>query len=198
MEQFTIQDMLGSLGVNTRSTGSTASKSKETPTPQLEYLFEDEYKVAGPSLGSRICHGVGMSYLTGLSLGGLWGIFEGLGQASSQSARLRLNAVLNSCTRRGPFLGNNIALVAVIYNAIHGVGLKYSEREADILSTASSAATAGFLFRLSSGPKAATVAALTCGTIMGAIEFTRNSESYLYSIRKFYQNNFSSSKLLSR
>ena len=185
MEQFTVQDMLGSLGVNTRTIPEMSKKRDSAP--QLEYLFEDEYKVAGPSLGSRVCHGTGMSYLTGLALGGAWGIAEGLAHPDAKTPRLRLNAVLNACTRRGPFLGNNLSLIALFYNLIHGVGLKITEREADIFSTFASASTAGMMYRFSKGPQKMLIAGLACGSIMGTLEFLRNRESYTYSLKKSYE-----------
>lgn len=184
MEQLTVQDMLGSLGVNTRKVQE--SMSMTTSTPKLEYLFEDEYKTAGPSLGSRVCHGTGLSYLTGLGLGGLWGLVEGLGNKEAKTSRLRLNAVLNQCTRRGPFLANNIGILALFYNFTHGLALKYLEREADIMSISSSAALSGFVFRFAKGPQSAIVAALACGSLMGTIEFLRNRESYIFSLQQVY------------
>lgn len=48
---------------------------------------------------------------TGLLLGGSYGFIEGLrSPLGSASSKLRLNTVLNACTRRGPFLGNSAAV----------------------------------------------------------------------------------------
>lgn len=49
---------------------------------------------------------------TGLGIGGLWGIREGATRPLAVSnARLRLNSVLNSVTRRGTFIGNSAGVM---------------------------------------------------------------------------------------
>jgi hypothetical protein len=51
--------------------------------------------------------------MPGLLVGGVWGFKEGwtrpLGNKSS--FKLRLNAVLNGCTRRGSFMGNSLGVL---------------------------------------------------------------------------------------
>lgn len=48
----------------------------------------------------------------GLALGGAWGIREGAGRKLAvSSARLRLNSILNSVTRRGSFMGNSAGVL---------------------------------------------------------------------------------------
>ncbi len=45
-------------------------------------------------------------------LGGVWGLREGLGRPlAAPSARLRLNSILNSVTRRGSWLGNSAGVL---------------------------------------------------------------------------------------
>lgn len=75
-----------------------------------------------PSRGftDDLCYGTGITYLAGLGVGGAWGLQEGLRRSAGQPPKLRLNAVLNSVTRRGPFLGNSLGVVAIIYNCING------------------------------------------------------------------------------
>lgn len=72
-----------------------------------------------PSRGwsDDLCYGTGVTYLSALALGGAWGMAEGLNRSSHvTSPKLRLNAVLNAVTRRGPFLGNNAGVIAMVYN----------------------------------------------------------------------------------
>ena len=59
-----------------------------------------------PSRGwsDDLCYGTGVSYLSALTLGGAWGLQEGLRRSAGQPPKLRLNSVLNAVTRRGPFL----------------------------------------------------------------------------------------------
>ncbi len=54
---------------------------------------------------------VGTSYLTGVAVGGVWGIYDGLRSAEGTSLRLRGNSLLNGLTRRGPYMGNTFAVL---------------------------------------------------------------------------------------
>jgi len=41
----------------------------------------------------------------------MWGFWEGLRHPDGTTGRLRINSVLNSMTRRGPFLGNSMGVL---------------------------------------------------------------------------------------
>ena len=91
----------------------------------LDYLTLEEGGVSDlpggrsralPSRGwaDDLCYGTGVTYLSGLCIGGAWGMGEGLRKSQGVTApKLRLNSVLNSVTRRGPFLGNSAGIIAV-------------------------------------------------------------------------------------
>jgi import inner membrane translocase subunit TIM23 len=96
----------------------------------LEYLSLDDSVIndlpgARSALPSRgwsddLCYGTGCTYLTALTIGGAWGLAEGLRKTpSSAPPKIRLNGVLNAVTRRGPFLGNSAGVVAMVYNGIN-------------------------------------------------------------------------------
>lgn len=69
-----------------------------------------------------------VSVLAGLALGGLWGLREGSRkQLAVTNSRLRINAILNSVTRRGTFVGNSAGVlgqcskrVLVLFVSAHG------------------------------------------------------------------------------
>lgn len=66
-------------------------------------------------------YGTGAMYLLGLGTGGAAGLIEGLRTSSANmSARLRINAILNSVTRRGPYLGNLCGCLTLTYNVVNG------------------------------------------------------------------------------
>lgn len=44
-------------------------------------------------------------------MGGVWGLWEGVKTPEGRTVRLRMNSILNGCTRRGPFLGNTLAVL---------------------------------------------------------------------------------------
>ncbi|KAI0080211.1 Tim17-domain-containing protein [Panus rudis PR-1116 ss-1] len=97
---------------------------------KLDYLLLEDDKTselpgsstAIPSRGwsDDLCYGTGTMYLSGLALGGLWGLREGARRPLAVSnARLRINSILNSVTRRGTFVGNSAGVLALIYNSIN-------------------------------------------------------------------------------
>jgi import inner membrane translocase subunit TIM23 len=45
-------------------------------------------------------------------VGGAWGLAEGLRSPVGSNAKLRVNAVLNACTRRGPLVGNSAGVAS--------------------------------------------------------------------------------------
>ncbi len=71
-------------------------------------------RTAVPSRGwsDDLCYGTGTTYLSGLALGGLLGAREGFFRplgVDNPTFRLRLNAVLNQVTRRGPSSATRLA-----------------------------------------------------------------------------------------
>ncbi|RSL88342.1 hypothetical protein CDV31_016068 [Fusarium ambrosium] len=105
-----------------------------------------------PSRGftDDLCYGTGITYLAGLGIGGAWGLQEGLRRSPGQPPKLRLNAVLNSVTRRGPFLGNSLGVVAIIYNCINSlIGSLRGKHDAG--NTVLAGALSGMLFKSTRG-----------------------------------------------
>lgn len=119
---------------------------------ELEYLFEDEYVPNGPSWGARICYGTGSTYLVGLGAGGLWGLVDGLRNPQGRaSRRLRINCILNACTARGPFLGNSLGIVALLYNGLHGAIIKARGEKDDLVGAVAAATASGAIFKSTAG-----------------------------------------------
>ncbi|EJT51130.1 import inner membrane translocase subunit [Trichosporon asahii var. asahii CBS 2479] len=129
----------------------------------LDFLNLDEDKLTDmegaesvlPSRGwtDDLCVGTGTTYLTGLLTGGAWGMKEGLSRplGPNPSMRLRLNSVLNSCTRRGSFTGNSLGVL----DSLRG--------HHDALNSIGAGALSGGLFKCTSGVRPAAV-----GATMGA------------------------------
>jgi import inner membrane translocase subunit TIM23 len=138
---------------------------------QLEFLFEDEYKPNGPSWGARICYGAGTTYLSGLALGGSWGLFDGLrNPVGKGSRRLRINSIVNACTARGPFVANNLGMLALLYNLIHGGVIHLRDGKFDEASAIGSAAAAGLVYKSTAGLPKAVGAAGVFGAVMAAYQ----------------------------
>jgi import inner membrane translocase subunit TIM23 len=61
-----------------------------------------------------MAHRVAPFFHAGLALGGAWGLREGsTRKLALPSARLRLNSILNSITRRGSFMGNSAGVLGL-------------------------------------------------------------------------------------
>lgn len=141
----------------------------------LDYLTLEEgalsdlpgARSALPSRGwsDDLCYGTGTTYLTALTLGGAWGLAEGLNKTTPQMApRLRLNAVLNSVTRRGPFLGNSAGIVAMVYNIFNST-IGYYRGKHDASNSIVAGALSGALFKSTRGLKPM---AISSGLVAGA------------------------------
>ena len=59
-------------------------------------------------------YSVGLTYGLGLLCGGTYGALLGLRQGGATS-KLFVNSVLNSCSRYGPALGNQSAIITMYY-----------------------------------------------------------------------------------
>ncbi|KAI9635547.1 putative mitochondrial import inner membrane translocase subunit tim23 [Dioszegia hungarica] len=137
---------------------------------KLDFLQLDEDKLsevqgAASVLPSRgwtddLCVGTGTTYLSGLAVGGAWGLKEGLGRqlGPSPSMKLRINAILNGCTRRGSFVGNSLGVLAIFYNLVNS-GLDSYRGRHDVLNAMGAGAISGALFKSTSGIRPAMVGA---------------------------------------
>ncbi|KAI9167499.1 Mitochondrial import inner membrane translocase subunit [Paramyrothecium foliicola] len=148
----------------------------------LEYLSLDETALSDPGhsvLPSRgftddLCYGAGVTYLAGLSLGGAWGLQEGLRKSGGQPPRLRLNTVLNAVTRRGPFLGNSAGVVAIVYNCTNSL-IGYLRGKHDSANTVAAGALSGILFKSTRGPRQMLISGGIVGSVAGVWAVVRRS-----------------------
>ncbi|RSH90162.1 Mitochondrial import inner membrane translocase subunit tim23 [Saitozyma podzolica] len=115
-----------------------------------------------PSRGwtDDLCVGTGTTYLSGLAVGGMWGFREGLARplGNNASFKLRLNSVLNGCTRRGSFLGNSLGVLAIFYN-IANSSMDAFRGKHDALNSMAAGAISGALYKSTAGLRPAMVGA---------------------------------------
>lgn len=130
-----------------------------------------------PSRGwsDDLCYGTGTTYLTALSLGGAWGLSEGLRRAPATAPpKIRLNSVLNSVTRRGPFLGNSAGVVAMVYNGMNSA-LGSMRGKHDAANSIVAGALSGMVFKSTRGLKPMMISGGIVASIAGswAVGFLR-------------------------
>ncbi|KAI1807918.1 Tim17-domain-containing protein [Daldinia bambusicola] len=148
----------------------------------LEYLSLEDSALSDlpgaqsaiPSRGfsDDLCYGTGITYLTALSIGGVWGLQEGLRRSMGQPPKLRLNSVLNAVTRRGPFLGNSAGVVAITYNCFNS-GIGYLRGKHDSANTIAAGTLSGMLFKSTRGLRPMLISGGIVGSVAGAWAITR-------------------------
>ncbi|KAL7752776.1 Mitochondrial import inner membrane translocase subunit tim23 [Sorochytrium milnesiophthora] len=165
----TVDSLLDGLNLN------QAAKSLH-PIQQLgsdvDYVFTDMLPYSSSSggfvpsrgLGDDLCYGTGTAYLTALGVGGLWGLQQGLRQPLPvNSTKLRINAILNASTRRGPFLANSVGIVALMYNTFNYSAGLYVGKQHDVINSVASATLSGMIFKSTAGLRSAGIAGALCG-----------------------------------
>jgi import inner membrane translocase subunit TIM23 len=123
-----------------------------------------------PSRGwsDDLCYGAGTTYLVALTAGGAWGLAEGLNKTPATAPpKIRLNGVLNSVTRRGPFLGNSAGVVAMVYNGFNSA-LGYARGKHDASNSIIAGALSGMVFKSTRGVKPMMISGGIVASIAGA------------------------------
>ncbi|KAL1847166.1 Mitochondrial import inner membrane translocase subunit tim23 [Paecilomyces lecythidis] len=146
----------------------------------LEDSALDELPGSRSALPSRgwtddLCYGTGTTYLAALTIGGAWGLAEGLKKTPATAPpKLRLNSVLNSITRRGPFLGNSAGVVAMVYNGINS-SLGYARGKHDSANSIVAGALSGMVFKSTRGLKPMMISGGIVASIAGVWAVTRRA-----------------------
>jgi len=122
-----------------------------------------------PSRGwsDDLCYGTGVTYLSALTLGGAWGLQEGLRRSAGQPPKLRLNSVLNAVTRRGPFLGNSAGVIAMVYNGINSF-IGHLRGKHDAANSIAAGALSGMIFKSTRGVRPMMISGGVVATVAGA------------------------------
>ncbi|TDL23668.1 Tim17-domain-containing protein [Rickenella mellea] len=152
---------------------------------KLEYLTLDDDKTndlpgADTALPSRgwsddLCYGTGTTYLSGLGIGGLWGLREGARRPLAiPNARLRLNSVLNSVTRRGTFMGNSAGVLALVYNAINS-SIDHARGKHDVFGSMAAGGLSGALYKSTAGVRPALAAATLMTGLAGVWSYVKKA-----------------------
>lgn len=140
----------------------------------LDFLQVEDNAPVGSSSGfapSRgwsddLCYGTGTTYLAGLTLGGAYGLMEGI-RKSEGAYRVRLNTTLNTITRRGPGVGNAVGVIAMMYNGTNSL-IDYTRGTHDVFNSVAAGAISGAIFKCTAGPRVAGISAAVCAGVAGA------------------------------
>jgi import inner membrane translocase subunit TIM23 len=80
-----------------------------------------EYDAGGRGIMVTMFANAGMSYLMGITAGGMYGFRQGLAATPSNRFRVQLNSILNHCGRYGSKAGNTLGVYAVMYSLYEGL-----------------------------------------------------------------------------
>ena len=173
-----IQDATSFLGSASLPDASQLHPLAGLNQQTLDYLSLDESTLSDlpgaksilPSRGwsDDLCYGTGVTYLAALTTGGAWGMVEGLNKfPASAPPKLRINGILNSMTRRGPFLGNSAGAVAMLYNGINST-LGYYRGRHDAGNGVVAGALSGMIFKSTRGVRPMLISGSVVASIAGA------------------------------
>ncbi|TVY15268.1 Mitochondrial import inner membrane translocase subunit tim23 [Lachnellula arida] len=150
----------------------------------LDYLSLEESTLSDlpgsqsalPSRGwsDDLCYGTGVTYLSALTIGGAWGLQEGLRRSTAQPPKLRLNSVLNAVTRRGPFLGNSAGVIAMVYNGINSY-IGYMRGKHDSANSILAGAVSGMVFKSTRGIRPMMISGGIVASVAGAWAVARKA-----------------------
>ncbi|GJJ70812.1 mitochondrial import inner membrane translocase subunit TIM23 [Entomortierella parvispora] len=151
----------------------------------LDYISLDDDDMDGitgsnggiiPSRGwsDDLLYGTGVAYVSALSAGGAFGFYEGLRSSPSPALKVRLNTVLNSMTRRGPFIGNSAAILALMYNGVNGA-IGRARGTYDPWNSVAAGAVTGAVFKSTAGLRAAGSAGGVCAAIAAIWAFGKEA-----------------------
>mmetsp|Transcript_26045 Transcript_26045/g.63583 ORF Transcript_26045/g.63583 Transcript_26045/m.63583 type:complete len:194 (+) Transcript_26045:46-627(+) len=136
---------------------------------QPDYL---DYDQKGRGMVTTMFANAGVSYLMGITAGGIYGLQKGIVSTPSSKLKVQINSVLNHCGRYGSKAGNSFGVVAVLYSLYEGIGDKMElERYSGVESVSPplAAALTGFTIYAPSGIR---VAALGGAIGLGAVGAT--------------------------
>ncbi|KXS18958.1 hypothetical protein M427DRAFT_53428 [Gonapodya prolifera JEL478] len=163
----TVSTMLGGIRIDPK----TFSPLPPAPEQGLDYLYVDELPLGPPGMpgvpeprhkagkwgplpmrtdGDKMLYGTGAAYMAGLSSGGFYGVVRGLQNVNASTTRLRVNAVLNSTTRFGPWAGNNMAIMTLMFTSMDSLLSKYRETQ-DWSNHIGAAFATGAIFKSTAG-----------------------------------------------
>jgi len=149
--------------------GIPSSSLPTTAAAQPDYL---DYDQKGRGIVSTMFTNSGISYMLGVTIGGLYGLREGLAKTPSSRWKVKLNSVLNHCGRHGSGLGNMMGATAILYSLYEGLADNFEldqytgpiQPPAPLFAGAMTGAT----YYMRAGPRVATLAgAIGVGAVGG-------------------------------
>lgn len=135
--------------------------SSPSTSAQPDYL---DYDTKGRGIMTTMFANTGLSYMLGTVGGGLYGLSEGLKNTPSHRFRVKLNSVLNHCSRHGSRVGNTVGVLSIFYTFYEDMADRFEVDRytaplgIDEPGPALAALLTGATFKAQAGPRVAALA----------------------------------------
>eukprot|EP00884_Botryococcus_braunii_P013245 jgi/Botrbrau1/21921/Bobra.0249s0045.1 len=167
-------------GLNT-ALDTRATKGGFKLPSQPEFLFSEEATVHRRSWSENLTYYTGTGYLSGAVLGGGQGAIGAVRTAPEigpNTARLRLNRLLNMSGRTGRSAGNALGVLGLFFSSFEsGIGYLADGRTSDAVNSVAAGFCTGALYRTPRGPRAAVVAGTVGAAAASLLVAARNTLS---------------------
>ncbi|KAK8792021.1 hypothetical protein WA158_005398 [Blastocystis sp. Blastoise] len=149
-----LDSLLDNINISDSAVNNMSSMFNSSDDGQYDFLEPDKVK----RTWSEMCfHNVAVCYLSGLTFGGIYGLYEGLKTNKSKYFKIRVNTVLNKMTLRGPSIGNAAGILALLYGssiwAIDKGCDQVGVHKNDIVGPLAAGFTTGAFFKCTAGFK---------------------------------------------
>lgn len=132
-----------------------------------EYLFVEEARRKRRSWGENLTFYTGCGYLSGAVGGAASGLVGGVKSfESGDTAKLRVNRVLNSSGHAGRAWGNRLGVIGLLYAGIES-GIVAARDTDDVWNSVAAGLGTGALYRAARGVRSAAVAGAVGGVVVG-------------------------------
>merc|ERR1719502_1819213 len=156
-------DYLSTGGIQAPEILSNTPRRVEQPRSRQtkDELMLENY---GRQFGEKMTYSIGLMYGLGLLSGGSYGFLLGVRQGGATS-KLFVNSVLNSCSRYGPGMGNQAAIITMYYVSFNNL-ISWIRGADDLGNAACSGAIAGGLYKIAGRSWQAMVKYSAVSTVM--------------------------------
>jgi len=125
-------------------------QSMPKPNPdrkkQLDELHLQGY---GREFGGKMVYSVGLVYGSSIFIGGFYGAMLGL-QKGGATSKLRVNAIMNGASSKGPGFANQCAIITMFYSGFNQF-IGWARGEDDIGNSITGGALSGALYKSGAG-----------------------------------------------
>lgn len=169
-----------SAAVDSRMSRGEAPVGFRLPS-DLEYVFAEEASVQKRSWSENLCYYTGTAYLAGALTGGSRGVVTALKtkpEIGPDTARLRVNRLLNMTGKSGRQAGNSLGVLGLFFAGFESALDHVADGQIpDTLVTVLAGACTGTVFRSTRGPKTAAVAGAVGAVAASALVVARSTIS---------------------